>query len=74
MLEQFSYELLSLRLIPAVLLQCKAPCCKIVPTSSAGGFRIRSDHLYLILDEIVPILDALRISLAYQEYDRRCVR
>src|SRR5690606_23038652 len=50
------------------------PGGQIVPTRAAGGLWIRRDHLYAGLDQIAPVPNVLRISLAHQENDRRSVR
>ena len=69
-LVQLGNELLGLR-FAAVLLLGKGPGGQQVPARAAGGFRVRRDHCYARLDQVIPVLDALRVALAHQEHDGR---
>src|SRR5664279_3695918 len=55
----------------AQLLLGVAPGGKVVPARAARGLRVRRDHVDTRLDQVVPILDALRVALAHQEHDGR---
>src|SRR5215468_11178543 len=46
-----------------------APGGEIVPARTARGLRVRRDDLDALLDQIVPVLDALWISFSHQEDD-----
>ena len=46
----------------------------MIPARAARGLRVRRDHGHARLDQIIPILDALRIALAHQEHDGRRIR
>src|SRR5262245_64213118 len=57
----------------AVLAVGKSPGGEVVPAGAARSFRVRRDDLDAVFDEVIPILDVLRISLSYQEDDGRGV-
>src|SRR5690554_2617373 len=42
-------------------------CGQIGVTAIAGGFRIRHDQGNIITNQVIPVLDVLRVVLAYQE-------
>src|SRR5690606_41147104 len=58
----------------AEFLAGKGPGSEEVPACAAGGFRGRGDDLDAIFDQVVPVLDVLRVALAHQEHDGRGVR
>src|SRR6185312_15812326 len=50
------------------------PCREVVPARTARGLRIRRYHRYSLADQVAPVLDVLRVALANQENNGRCVR
>src|SRR5471032_1711982 len=71
---QFAEEFLGLGFVAARLTQGVAPGCQVIPAGAARGFRIWRDDRYARLDQVIPVLDAFRVALAYQEHDGRGVR
>jgi len=57
------HEFEALGLVAAVLRIRERPCGEEIPAGAAGGLRIGRDHLHAVLDEVRPVLDALRVSL-----------
>ena len=51
-----------------------APGGEIIPARAAAGLRVGRDDLDARADQVVPIVDLLRIALADQEDDRRIIR
>jgi hypothetical protein len=66
-------ELLRLAVIAARLAKRPAPGREVVPARAARGLRVGRDHLDVLLDQVAPIVDALRVALAHQEHDGRGV-
>src|SRR5690606_11162536 len=50
------------------------PSGKVVPSRSSRGFGVRRDDANTGSHEIVPVADPLRVTLANDEDDRRCIR
>ena len=62
-------------LFPALSLTFKiVPCRQIIPARSAGRLRVRDDDAHVLPEQIIPVLNVLRIVLAHQKNNRRCVR
>ena len=62
-------------LFPALSLTFKiVPCRQIIPARSAGRLRVRSDDAHVLPEQIIPVRNVLRIVLAHQKNNRRCVR
>src|SRR4029079_11357693 len=58
----------------AGLLLRPGPGREVVPARTARGLRIRRYHRYSLADQVAPVLDVLRVALANQENNGRCVR
>ena len=58
---------------PPNLALAQAQAARIVPARAARGLRVRRDHLDAVLDQVAPVLDALRVALADEEDDGRGV-
>src|SRR5262249_51178088 len=67
-------EILRFVLAVVVVLQSVCPSGQVVPTRSSRGLRVRSNNGDIGLDQIVPILDLLRIALAHKEHDGGFIR
>ena len=57
--------------VPLVLAQRVAPRGEVVPPRATGRLRVRRDHLHVGADQVVPVLDPLRVPLPDDERDRR---
>ncbi|MMZ61993.1 hypothetical protein D1872_241740 [compost metagenome] len=71
---QLFHEILGFRLVVVVLVQRIAPGCQIIPPCPAGSLRVGSNDLHAFLDQVVPILNPLRVSFADEEHDRGRIR
>src|SRR5690606_9240171 len=67
--EQLAHELVGLLLITAVLLHGITPGGQVVPAGTAGGFRVGGDDFHVVTDQIIPVLDVLRVAVAHQQHD-----
>ena len=61
------------RLVALGPVELIGPGCEVVPTRAAGGLGVRRHHRDARPGEIGPVLDALGVSLAHDEDDRRCI-
>src|SRR5439155_7414424 len=73
-LVQLGHEGAGLRLIAAGLLQRVAPGREVVPPRSARGLGVCGDDRDAWFEQVGPVLDALRVAFAHDEYDRRRIR
>ena len=73
-LEEFGNEIFGLGIVTARLMQGKCPGSQVIPAGAAGGFGIWSNHRHTRLDEVIPVLDFLWISLAHQKDDSGGIR
>src|SRR4029078_9524160 len=69
-----SHEVAGFGIVVVVLLERVTPGGKVIPAGAAGGLWVGRDHVEARADEIVPILDLLRIAFAYKEDNRRGIR
>ena len=71
--EERAHVVADLVLVAAELLVGPGPGREVVPAGAARGLRVRRDHLDVILDQVVPVLDFLGIAFPHEEHDRRGV-
>ena len=62
--EVFDLIFISIKLILRI-----RPCCQVIPSCTAGSFRIRSNHTYTIFYQVIPVLNPLWISFSHKEYN-----
>ena len=59
--------------VAAALALAVLPRGEVVPARAARRLRIRRDDADAGLDQVAPVLDALRVALSHEEHDRRGV-
>ena len=73
-LVELLHEFLDLGFVAVVLLFGPCPSGEIVPACASGSFRVRRDDSDAVFDEVAPVLEILRVTLANEEDDGGCVR
>jgi hypothetical protein len=71
--EQLAHEFLRLLLVALVGFKRVGVSREIGIAPVAGGFRIGEDDLHILSDEIVPILDGLRIARTHEKGRERVI-